>query len=623
MFIPLLVKLLGAMLMGAGLLSLQHPEVAKSALPSVGIILVEHPNGAPTSGTVFVAGDHLLVTADHVAQKAGNILVKFRESEWLEAKVVGSDPINDVAVLSYSGPDIPPLPLADFGKVKPGDYVAVMAFPSVEDLRKQAPAQDAQEKAAKAQTAVEGTVRAIRGALLVITTEDVPRNGGPVLNLTGEVIGIVRGRLQVEAASWLGYGYAAPSYTIRPTLAAAELKHPSEPTASAPTTAQPAGASTPESSQPTTSAPQVSPPPPEPSASINNRLYMVRIGPVSDRDRAAAIVKQLLAGGFSKTKVTSQTGFRVVSEPLPRSAAEDLSATLAGRGIRSQVESLGGNTGQVLFGAFTSQKEAEILAQRIGAAGYDAWVREGVIYLLDLGPYPQPSVDTITGIVKSGAPDATVTADPPLPTLAQAAQGSPATSSQPPAQAPSQPATTGPSQPVAQAPSPSAPSGTQPAAAVPTQLVPSASSSVAVAPFLIVPGQSVGPVRLGRPAREETAGLGASKGSVELNDGTMMYRWFEPPSNAGIGVRTAQNDTVVRVWVLNDERYRTKEGLHVGSTEAEVRAALGVPTRVEFSSKAKTRTLIYESLGLWFSIQLDQQYNFYNAVFDIGVMAKK
>jgi S1-C subfamily serine protease len=603
MFIPLLVKILGAMLMGAGLLSLQHPEVAKSALPSVGIILVEHPNGAPTSGTVFVAGDHLLVTADHVAQKAGNILVKFRESEWLEAKVVESDPINDVAVLSYSGPDIPPLPLADFGKVKPGDYVAVMAFPSVEDLRKQARAQDVQEKAAKAQTAVEGTVRAIRGALLVITTEDVPRNGGPVLNLTGEVIGIVRGRLQVEAASWLGYGYAAPSYTIRPTLAAAELKHPSEPTASAPTTAQAVGASTPESSQPTTSAPQVSPPPPEPSASITNRLYMVRVGPVSDRDRAAAIVKQLLAGGFSKTKVTSQTGFRVVSEPLPRSAAEDLSATLAGRGIRSRVESLGGNTAQVLFGAFTSQKEAETLAQRIGAAGYDAWVREGVIYLLDLGPYPQPSVDTITGIVKSGAPDATVTADPPLPTLAQAPQGSPATSSQPP--------------------SPSAPSGTQPAAAVPKQLVPSASSSVAVAPFLIVPGQSVGPVRLGRPAREETAGLGASKGSVELDDGTMMYRWFEPPSNAGIGVRTAQNDTVLRAWVLNDERYRTKEGLHVGSTEAEVRAALGVPTRVEFSSKAKTRTLIYESLGLWFSIQLDQQYNFYNAVFDIGVMAKK
>ncbi len=103
----------------------------------------------------------------------------------------------------------------------------------------------------------------------------------------------------------------------------------------------------------------------------------------------------------------------------------------------------------------------------------------------------------------------------------------------------------------------------------------------------------------------------------------MTYRWFEPPSNSGIGVRTAQNGTVLRVWVLNDERYRTKEGLHIGSTEAEVRAALGDPTVIDINVRLKTRTLVYEALGLWFTIQLDRQYKFYNAVFDIGIMASK
>jgi hypothetical protein len=130
-------------------------------------------------------------------------------------------------------------------------------------------------------------------------------------------------------------------------------------------------------------------------------------------------------------------------------------------------------------------------------------------------------------------------------------------------------------------------------------------------------------VRLGMPVRDETARLGTSKGTAGLADGTTMYRWFEPPSNTGIGVRSAQDGTVLRVWVLNDDRYRTKEGLHIGSTEAEVRAAVGNPTIIDINVQDKTRTLVYESLGLWFSIQLDQRYKFYNEVFDIGIMPKK
>ena len=139
---------------------------------------------------------------------------------------------------------------------------------------------------------------------------------------------------------------------------------------------------------------------------------MVRVGPVTDRDLAAAITKRLAAGGFAQTNVTSRAGFRVVSEPLPRSVAEGLIATLAGRGFHSQLEPLTGDTVQLVFGTFSTQKEAETLSQRIAAAGYDAWVHEGTVYALEVGPYPQSSLNTITGIVKSSAPDATVTVVP-------------------------------------------------------------------------------------------------------------------------------------------------------------------------------------------------------------------
>lgn len=178
------------------------------------------------------------------------------------------------------------------------------------------------------------------------------------------------------------------------------------------------------------------------------------------------------------------------------------------------------------------------------------------------------------------------------------------------------PAPPAPAEPPAAAPAPPAP-----ASPVPPTPVPARRPSVSPA-FIIRPGVGIGQLTLGMSVKALEAKLGPNKGVQKAPDGTSVYRWFEPPKNAGIAARIAQDGNVQRIWVLNDDRYATEEGLHVGSTEAEVRAALGAPS-AEFESQAdKTRTLQYGKLGLWFIIQLDQQFIYYNQVFDIGVMAK-
>jgi cell division protein FtsN len=141
-------------------------------------------------------------------------------------------------------------------------------------------------------------------------------------------------------------------------------------------------------------------------------MYMVRIGPMTDRERASAIAKQLSAEGFSQAQVSAQNGYRVVSEPLPRQVAADLGSTLAARGFHSYVEALAGDSVHLVFGIFGSQKDAEALSVRITAAGYDAWIREAQVYTVRLGPVPQTSVTTITQVVKAGSPDTAVAADP-------------------------------------------------------------------------------------------------------------------------------------------------------------------------------------------------------------------
>ena len=257
---------------------------------------------------------------------------------------------------------------------------------------------------------------------------------------------------------------------------------PATPVDKQPVAAAPQGlsiANAPVASQPASPAsappPPTSPPVPTPRPTSaggpaatppSNHLYMVRIGPLTDRDRATAIAKQLSAGGFPQAQVNAQTGYRVLSEPLPRQAAEKLAATLAARGFRTSTDALTGDTVQLVFGVFASQKDAATLSGRIAAAGYDAWIREAPVYTVNLGPHPQATVTIITDMVRASAPDTTVAATdassqasptpaaaprvlaPPPAASPQAPAGPPAVSGQSPRPAPVRQASTPPANPL-------------------------------------------------------------------------------------------------------------------------------------------------------------------------------
>ena len=136
----------------------------------------------------------------------------------------------------------------------------------------------------------------------------------------------------------------------------------------------------------------------------------------------------------------------------------------------------------------------------------------------------------------------------------------------------------------------------------------------------VVPGHAIGSARLGMSVQDLVATFGPSVSTDHMPDGTTVYRWFKAPKNAGIGVRASADGVILRVWALNDVGYVTNERLHAGSTEAEIRAALGEPSQSFINAEQKLKTLTYSALGVWFSIQLDERYLFYNSVFEIGIM---
>ncbi len=139
----------------------------------------------------------------------------------------------------------------------------------------------------------------------------------------------------------------------------------------------------------------------------------------------------------------------------------------------------------------------------------------------------------------------------------------------------------------------------------------------------IVIGQSMGPVGLGEDIGDVTAVLGPQMRMDTLSDGSIVHLWFAPPRSAGLGVRTTATGKVYMIWVQNDGRYTTTEGVHAGSTEAEVRASFGNPSRETMNPQPAIKTLWYDSLGVWFSISLEADASFYHTVYAVGVMRAK
>jgi hypothetical protein len=155
----------------------------------------------------------------------------------------------------------------------------------------------------------------------------------------------------------------------------------------------------------------------------------------------------------------------------------------------------------------------------------------------------------------------------------------------------------------------------------PVPLEPIAAIQVAPGiPASILPGQSVGAVKLGATIADLTALFGNPTDTVRLADGSVTRWWFDASKREGFGVRIADTGQVDRLYLMNDARYTTAAGLAVGSTEPEVRMALGAPT-VDTITNSHKEILRYDPLGVWFEIQLDPKSDQYATVVQIDVVA--
>jgi serine protease Do len=170
---------------------------------------VEHGLG---SG-VIISPDGYIVTNNHVVDSASDIRVTLNDRRVLPAKLIGADPMTDLAVIKINGSGFPSLPWGDSTTLKPGQ--TVLAFGNPFNFRF---------------TVTRGIVSALNrpnpysddarkpGEFIQTDAAINPGNsGGPLVNAHGEVIGI-NTFLISPSGSFAGMGFAIPTQIARPVV---------------------------------------------------------------------------------------------------------------------------------------------------------------------------------------------------------------------------------------------------------------------------------------------------------------------------------------------------------------------------------------------------------------------
>lgn len=152
---------------------------------------------------VIVSADGHIITNNHVVEKADDIKVLLPDKRTFKAKVIGTDPKTDVAIIKIDATNLPVLSWGDSNQLQVGELVLAVGNPFGLN-----------------QTVTMGIISAVgRANMGIVDYEDFiqtdaainPGNsGGALVNLQGELIGI-NSAIFSRTGGNMGIGFAIPS----------------------------------------------------------------------------------------------------------------------------------------------------------------------------------------------------------------------------------------------------------------------------------------------------------------------------------------------------------------------------------------------------------------------------
>lgn len=156
---------------------------------------------AEASGFI-ISPDGYILTNNHLVGEADKVIVQLADKRELEAKIIGSDPDSDVAVIKIEADNLAFLELADSDVIEVGEWVLAIGNPFRLSHTVTAGIVSAKGRSGLGLTALENFIQTDAAI-------NFGNSGGPLLNLDGKVVGI--NTAIIGASGNLGIGFAIPS----------------------------------------------------------------------------------------------------------------------------------------------------------------------------------------------------------------------------------------------------------------------------------------------------------------------------------------------------------------------------------------------------------------------------
>jgi len=161
-----------------------------------------------SGGTGFIidAKKGTLLTNHHVVAGAKALAITLNDKRIFKAKLIGSDPIYDVAVVEIVNPpaDLKQVTLGNSDKVLPGEWVIAIGQPLFMDYTVTHGIVCSLGRETRLGKAQMSTIEYTGSYIMIDAVINPGNSGGPLFNANGEVIGINTIKL------YAGYGYSIP-----------------------------------------------------------------------------------------------------------------------------------------------------------------------------------------------------------------------------------------------------------------------------------------------------------------------------------------------------------------------------------------------------------------------------
>ena len=175
------------------------------------------PNGRPQiqerragGSGVIISEDGYIVTNNHVIENATKLRVKLYDGRVFDAKIIGTDPTTDIALIKIESNALPTLPFGSSESLRLGEWVLAIGSPF--DLQSTITAGIVSAKARRLDV-IPNDFR-IESFIQTDAAVNPGNSGGALVNTRGELVGI-NTVIKSSTGSYIGYSFAVPETIVR------------------------------------------------------------------------------------------------------------------------------------------------------------------------------------------------------------------------------------------------------------------------------------------------------------------------------------------------------------------------------------------------------------------------